>query len=503
MKDSDQSDDPFDAFWQYENPTVESFLGVAKTVRGRRIGETGGGVMMDGFENSDDPLTVDWRENPPSVASFLGAVRRQAKTVLLCGAASLLLAMAIIVFSTPMYTARVSLYLESAAGNDLRSELGTAIDLDTNAELIRSDTTTAAVIRQLDLDTQPEFAPQPSTLGRLVATLRQWTGRAAPDSEPSDSMPVVIGKVRKGLNVARKGNTRLIELRFTSTSPTLSADIANAFARTHLAEAADRDATVTAQRIAQLEILSERAREKAADADTHVRSLLRGTDRVAADPQQVQQRSFALRQQLSALESKAAALTAKLSRIAQYEQTSDTSAITIDTPASRRLLTELAQAKDRLAKVRQGSDASPQSVAAITGSIATLEASLRQEVRLAASAIEVELETTRAERQSVSSEIGRLNDYVASDTWATLQAARRDKIFYDGAYHEYLSQLEQAQLAPQNHSGLRIVADAVPPTLPSSPNKMVVLAISLTLGIFLGIGLAGLIEWKRNERSRA
>jgi uncharacterized protein involved in exopolysaccharide biosynthesis len=256
------------------------------------------------------------------------------------------------------------------------------------------------------------------------------------------------------------------------------------------------------QRIAQLETLAARARQKATEADGNVRSLLRGTGRVAADPQQIQQQTFALRQQLSMLEAKAAALKTKLSLIAAYERTGDTSVITLDSPASRQLLTELAQARDRLAGIQQQPGSQPQSVSAITDSIKTLEASLRQEVRLAASAIEVELETTVAEQESVSDQIRQLNAYVASETWSALQAARRDKIFYDGAYQEYLSQLETTRYAPQSHSDLRIVADAVAPTLPSSPNKMVVLAISLTLSIFVGVGLAGISEWKRNERAR-
>ncbi|MEX5562475.1 hypothetical protein SM764_03560 [Pseudophaeobacter sp. 1A16562] len=501
MKGSQQTEDPLDNYWLYEAPTAESFIRLVRRVRGDGEQETEGREAMDGSDLPDDPLEFEWQATPPTIASFLAAVRRQAKTLLICLAAGIFLALAIIVFSTPMYAARVSLYLGSVTGGDLRSELGTAIDLDTNAELIRSDETTAAVIRELDLATLPEFAPQASTLAALVDTLRQWAGRASPD-EPADPMPMVIGKVRKGLSVSRKGNTRLIELRYSSVSSALSADIANAFARAHLAGALARDEEAKMQRIAQLETLAARARQKAAEADSNVRSLLRGTGRVAADPQQIEQQTFALRQQLSMLEAKAAALKTKLSLIAAYERTGDTSVITLDSPASRQLLTELAQARDRLAGIQQQPGSQPQSVSAITDSIKTLEASLRQEVRLAASAIEVELETTVAEQESVRDQISQLNAYVASETWSALQAARRDKIFYDGAYQEYLSQLETTRYAPQSHSDLRIVADAVAPTLPSSPNKMVVLAISLTLSIFVGVGLAGISEWKRNERAR-
>ncbi len=371
MKGSQQTEDPLDNYWLYEAPTAESFIRLVRRVRGDGEQKTEGREAMDGSDLPDDPLEFEWQATPPTIASFLAAVRRQAKTLLICLAAGIFLALAIIVFSTPMYAARVSLYLGSATGGDLRSELGTAIDLDTNAELIRSDETTAAVIRELDLATLPEFAPEASTLAAVVDTLRQWAGRASPD-EPADPMPMVIGKVRKGLSVSRKGNTRLIELRYSSVSSALSADIANAFARAHLAGALARDEEAKAQRIAQLETLAARARQKAAEADGNVRSLLRGTGRVAADPQQIQQQTFALRQQLSMLEAKAAALKTKLSLIAAYERTGDTSVITLDSPASRQLLTELAQARDRLAGIQQQPGSQPQSVSAITDSIKTL-----------------------------------------------------------------------------------------------------------------------------------
>ncbi|MDZ4096380.1 MAG: hypothetical protein U1D35_15895 [Paracoccaceae bacterium] len=380
--------------------------------------------------------------------------------------------------------------------------MATAIDIDTNVELIRSDDTTAAVIRALDLANKPEFAPDSSSLTALLGGLRAQLGLSqSPSAAAVDPLPAVILKVRAGLQVTRNGNTRVIDLRYTSTSPELSVAIANGFARAHFASILTREERSIARRIARLDIRAGDVRQKAAEAGVRIRADLRKSGLVAVSPQELEKQIFALRQQVSALEAKAAALSAKLSIFATYERTGDLSFIVIDAPESRRLLAELTAAEERLVKIRERTDAAPQATSATESGIDTLRTNLRQEIHLAARAIEIERDMTIAEHDNIAEQIARMGDYLASDDWAELEVARQEKVFYEGMYKEYLTQLEGAGRERQSQPDLRIVADALTPTLPSSPNSKVLLAIAMTLAAFVGICIAALREWNRYGRS--
>ncbi len=159
-----------------------------------------------------------------------------------------------------------------------------------------------------------------------------------------------------------------------------------------------------------------------------MRANLRESGLVTVDPMEVERQTYALRQQDSALEAKVAALSTKLSLFAAYEQTGDVSTVAIDTPVSRRLLTELAAAEQRLVKIREGNSA-PQVASATEIGIEALRASLRQEIRVATKAIEVERDMTVAEQTNIASQIARMGQYLASDSWAELGPCSKKRPF--------------------------------------------------------------------------
>jgi succinoglycan biosynthesis transport protein ExoP len=457
--------------------------------------------MMDGSSNTDDGLEIGWRNPPPTLRGFFGLVKRQVLVVLACIAASVALATVIIVYTQPQYTSRVTLSLDAPTGTETQSEEATSINLATHSELISSDETTADVITRLDLLDQPEFVVRPSRLIAFVDSLRAQAGLAPAAITSEDPVPATIRKVREGLSVSRTGATRLIEVRYTSTSPELSAGVANTFAAAYIDSIMARSERTNAQRITRLEGLAEETRQKVAVADSHIRSILRQPGRGVADPQELEKQIFGLRQQLSVLEANAAALSTKLSLITASEEGTDSAAMVIDTPESRRILTELVAAEDRLALIRQRTDVAPQAVPALEEGINNLHASLRQELRLAANGIEIELQTTTAQRDNITDQINRLTEYIASDSWSELEAAQRDRSFYDTLFQDYLNRLENVRREAPNRADLRIVSDALLPTAPSSPRILAVLAISFTLGAFLGLGLAAMREWNRHDRA--
>ncbi|MEO8243761.1 MAG: GumC family protein [bacterium] len=457
---------------------------------------------MNQSQHIEDPLDMGWRDKPPSLRSYSGMVRRQAPLVFLYIVASIFISLAFIVLAEPKYTASVSLSLDAETGGTdaPRSEVATAIDLDTHVELIRSDHTTATVIDSLDLAKVPEFSPDRSRIGAMVSRVRKQLGLDPAETEKVDPMLAVINKVRSGLKVARNGNTRVLDLQYTSRSPTLAVSIVNAFARAYLDSITSRDTAATTRRIDRLNQRAEDVRKMAAAADARIRSILHESGLFTADPLELQGRISALRAELSAHDAKVAALSAKLAVYAGYAQNSD--GASIDTPEGRRLLSELVAAKQRLLDVQQKAAANSNSVSATENGIRNLEASLQQEISFAVNATELERAATIAERENIAGQLTQLGDFVASDAWAELEDVRQQKIVYDGMYQDYLKQIEGAARDKQSRTDLRIVADALTPTTPSSPNIKVWLAIAITLATMIGLGVAAIREWNRYEQSR-
>lgn len=451
-----------------------------------------------------DPLDIVWRDMPPTFNSFVGMIRRQASVVLLCIVVGIVLTMAAIVFARPMYTANVSLYLDADAATDVaRSDVATSIDLDTHAELIRSENNTVAVINNLNLTEVPEFAPERSTIRSAILSLRDVLGLGSEEAGKADPLLPVIQKVRAGLTVARNGNTRVLNLSFTSRSPELSVKVANGFAQAYIDNISFRDAGAVARRIDRLNLKAKDIRVKREAADARIRAILQESGLSTADPQVMEDRISSLRQQLSLLDAKSAALSAKLAHYANYEKTGDVSSVAIDTPEIRRLLVDLGAEKKKFLDDPQFAGNNPDDAAAANIRIKDLEAGLRQEIGFEARGIEVERAMANAEHDSIASQIERLGEYLASSSWSELEDVRQKKIFYDSQYQDYLGLLEGAGRERQNRADLRIIGDALKPTAPSSPNIKVWLAIAVTLAALIGIGFASLREWNRHEQEKA
>lgn len=457
--------------------------------------------------DTDDPLDAGWRDRPPDLMNLLRIVRRQSLLVAFSTLLCLSMGFAYIIVAVPFYAAQASMTLSRSAGGEPLAESATVIDLelDTHVELIRSDETAAAVIDELDLEESPNFAPQqPGRLETLVAGIRDWLQSDFVDESlaPENRLPGVIRMVKEGLHVARVGNTRVIDVSYTSWSPELAVSIANAFARAHLEVVATRDSRSSARRIERLETRAEEVRQLAASADASVQKLLQSSDRFAADPQELQDQTAELRRQLARLDAEGAGLSIKLSLINVYSETGDVLAFVLDTPESIRLLNDLRLAEQRLEEVRQRPNVSKEMVALVESGLESFRASLNHEARLEANAVRVQLEVNKAERESLTNQIAELRSYIQSKTWSQLEAGRRDWAFYEGVYQDYLTRIEAAYREPQARFDLRMVSEALPPMSPSSPNQKVVLALSVTIGVFLGIGLAMLREWNLHARSR-
>ena len=116
-------------------------------------------------------------------------------------------------------------FKDSANGGGDYSD--STIDLDTEAGILQSDLLAMQVIKDLHLDEMSEFGGKPST--GAEANLAPYA--LAANSALTDAL---IGAFKGGLHVSLKPNTRIVEIRYTSTNPQLAALIVNTLASTYV-----------------------------------------------------------------------------------------------------------------------------------------------------------------------------------------------------------------------------------------------------------------------------
>jgi succinoglycan biosynthesis transport protein ExoP len=100
-------------------------------------------------------------------------------------------------------------------------------DLDTEVRILKSDLLALQVIRQLNLDKQPEFGGSGDNPNSLALT----TDALQPDSERTTTL---LASFKSGLRVSLVPNTRIIEIHYRSADKNLAANAVNSLISTYI-----------------------------------------------------------------------------------------------------------------------------------------------------------------------------------------------------------------------------------------------------------------------------
>jgi polysaccharide biosynthesis transport protein len=454
-------------------------------------------VVMD--DGRMDLLEAGWKEQSFGFDQMLGMVRRQIALVLAVMVAAFLLGAAYIVISPPLYTATASLYADigSAAGTDAQAVFA----LDNHVELVQSDRTALAVIDELDLGSV--FVSNLGLVGRTVADLRRRLGLDALEELPEDDQEEqLIRAVRSGLDVRRVGNTTIIEVRYTSLSRSLSAAIANAFATNYVKQLTFQAAVATERRVQRLEERAEEVKRKVHSANEAVQQLRSNGSFAVASAADLERRVAELRQRLTGDVADAAAIRAQLAVMPDLADGDPIPATALQTPEAVAINYKLVAALNTLTELEGQSDIPEATVAQIQTVVADLRRSLAEEVRRARQSLELDLAVTDARQLAIRNEIDEIWGYGRDADWTSFLEAQHESAFYEGIYRNYLVDLEQAQREPRGAS-VRVISAALSPATPIWPRYKVVLAIALTAGAFIGIGMALTREWARRAAGQS
>lgn len=228
-----------------------------------------------------------WRQEELELRYVFGRVRRHIASIGLFALAGLVAGFLYLLVAQPRYTAQTNLLLETETG--LIGNVETLyLDLDTHANLIRSDVIVAEVVRRLGLHEIETFDPKSGKLQRIVnftrerfsqplfGEVRTMSDRLDEAQREQDARAEInqilarVPVVRDNLIVLRLGETRLLRVSFTSGEPELSARIANTVAEVYV----DHLQTISGQQMSNDEMVS-RAEALGVDLSTAVPMLPR------------------------------------------------------------------------------------------------------------------------------------------------------------------------------------------------------------------------------------
>ncbi|MFK4577974.1 AAA family ATPase [Bradyrhizobium ottawaense] len=377
--------------------------------------------------------------------------------------------------------------------------------IETQLQIIKSQATAAAVIKQLKLSDHPDFKENRPLQSWLLGWLRRWRSNpseAAQSATPDQPSEAAIASFLDRLSAGRVGYSRVIEVNFTSSDPALAAEIANAIAKAYINDqlAAKFEASRTAT-----SWLQERLRnlgEEALTAERAVGAYKTQNNIVSLggkpiDEQQITElntRLVAARAQSS----EAAAKLAGYERVLSSDPTKLSSISPLDAigpdAMNSQIITSLRQQYLELARreaelsARVGRD--HLAVVNVRNRMREFRNSMLEEVRRLAEVSRGEVQLAKQRQQEIEQQLSvavsqsRLTNSAELTIRDLESRAKSLRALYDTFLQQYMGSTQQETFPI---SETRVIFPASAAQTKSKPKTKVVLSFGLLGGLALGL----------------
>ena len=434
-----------------------------------------------------------------SFGAALHILRRRRLIFGLCLTVIPILALVALERAVPRYTAAATVLFEPGAyaarelQSVLRTDPTTEPVMSSQAEIVRGLPIAARVAAEFRLFDRPEFNAmlrRPSFLARLSALWQPETG-----ANEADVRNAVEMAVRDATSATTAKASRVIEVAFVSQDRALAADAANAVARLYVQD--QLDAKIQAGHRANLWLDGRAAelRREVLAAESRI-AAFRAANGLARGVQAglETERASRLSADLIQARNEAAQAEARLDGARGRSGAALQAAIAPSVGAIRLHQDQLSAQLQSLA-TRFGPN-HPEAIAAHS-QLAGLQRSVGAEIGRAAAAAEAELRVSRTRVAGLEQVFSReqatltLNDQAQ----VSLNVMERDA---DASRTLLAAVLERIQQTVQQTAiempDARLISAALPPSLPSYPRRLPLLAAACVFAVLFGLFLAYLAE---------
>lgn len=432
------------------------------------------------------------------ITTIRDTIVRRWKTMAAIAIGVLAIGVALIFMMTPEYMAVARVQIDPSRNPLARAQNASKDDslspeaLETEVSVVSSIDVANRVVQRLGLDKDPEFTGKigAEDLARMNAKERT---------------NAVATQVLRKLNVEREKLTYIIAIGAQSTNAEKAAKIANAFADEYLRTKVSSTTGAARNQVQWFQDRLGKLESEVREADAKVAQYRAAAGIVGSSNGQgsggtiADQRVAPLSSSIAGAESDAAAAQAKLSAAQQQAARGGLDSVTEvrSSPVVAELRRQRAELLRAIGEIQaRYGDKHPESLR-VKGQLDTVDQQIHEEgervlgsLRANAAAAQAQVGSLRSSMSSLEGERARdMKAAVQADSLERESAAKRTE-------YDRLSQmlLESTQAAQNSIAQAEIVGRAEAPLHPSSPNKPLLIALALLVGIAGGAGTIAVQE---------
>jgi polysaccharide biosynthesis transport protein len=471
----------------------------------------------------ENQVQIDSLATKEAIEQLIGIFRRQFPVIVFISACAIALSL-VYLFTTPkQYTAHTAFLIDSTRMKAVLREptLGYELPFDdaqveTEIEVFKSQQIGLSVVKALKLIKNPEFVgSQRGFLGTLLSLAWSPFGAGVSNSHPVESenalTQAALGHFLSHRNIRRVGETYVLDISYTSTSPGTAATVANAIADAYLVgqldakyQASKRVSKWLLDRIGEL-------RQQAMDADRAVLAFKKknniidvGDGKTGNGTLLVDQRVADLNAQLVKAHADTDAAKANLDRIrvVMKEDVPDAAvADSLKDPIITQLLTQYLELQRRYNVYKEKYGPTHLAVVALQTQMSQLRQSMSDELARIAQSYQSNYAVAESREESLEKSLGQ---QIAGAQLTKLDQLGLDELeskakAYHSAHDSFVGrylQVTQQQSVPSTDA--RIITAATAPGVASSPNTSKILLVTAVLGLLLGFTAGYLREMTDN-----
>ena len=410
----------------------------------------------------------------------------------------------------PVYTGSVQLMIDKPGagplveGDDKNTLSQGALDassIETEVEMLRSPAIAAAVVRDLQLDRDPEFNPDLSPPS-LIARLRSLLPTIGSEKGPAENeLSHTASAVRHNLKVSRVGTSYIIRLDFTSRDPAKAALIANSYAENFLKAQLATKFEASRQASNWLQSHIGQLRQSVADAETALQNYKIQHGLLSAQGATLtEQEISSLNQQAALMRASQAEAQARLDTAMKQianGSTGDDIGETMNSPVIQQLRERRAQLSAQVANLQSRYGPRHPDLVKAQSELADTDTQIKDEIKRITSNLQAQAIVARERRASIDASLDSARQNLAQNnrSLVRLDELKRDadaeRTLYEGFLNKFKELSAEAGLA---QTDAHIVSPAAKPTSPSAPKKSLNMALGGVLGLAAAVTAALLAE---------
>ena len=392
-------------------------------------------------------------------------------------------------------TRRFQLFQQSPSLGD--QSFDSSYQIESQLELLKSEKIALKVINDLHLTEDPEFSQ-----ASMLPGISQFTeaGKTGSDAWRTRNALAIFDK---RFTVNRRGMSFVLEINFESTSPDRAAQIANAIARAYIADQIEAKYKVTREGSKWLETRISDLRDQVSAAEKAVvdykakNGIVDAGGRLMTDQQMAD-----LNGQLAIAQTKTSEARARYDRIgAALNDTADAAVINAtagevgNNPQITRLRTQYLELSAREAQWSEKFGRNHLSAVNARDNMRGIRASILAELQRLKEGYKTDYETASKAEKLVYDQLqlaisrSQISEESQVEMRERETSAQTYKTLYDTFLKRYAEAIEQQSFP---YTEARLVTEATPPIQKTYRKRMLLVAMTPFIGLFLGIALGAL-----------